>query len=194
MATLKATDLVGAVSMLYAILLHQDSMSSDTQSCMVELDTDVVNVIIATLQFFNRVCELNLEFFQVHIGYLLLRLKLHFIWKNYFLIIFCNQNILGAEGISLQVRHIISYLLKYCVQNEGYKELLHKVIEFIGFFAIHHHDNQVFFNKKRKELSISITAFYITLSCFRWYFSLDQRQQFFSSYQIYHLHTSVIHL
>lgn len=65
MATLKATDLVGAVSMLYAILLHEDSMSPGTMSSMTVLHSDVVNVIIATLQFFNRVCELNLEFFQV---------------------------------------------------------------------------------------------------------------------------------
>ena len=50
---------------------------------------------------------------------------------------------LGAEGISLQIRHITSYLLKYCVQNEGYDDLLHQVIEFIGFFAIHHQENQV---------------------------------------------------
>lgn len=65
------------------------------------------------------------------------------IWSNSFFVACTRQNILGAEGISLQVRHIISYLLKYCVQNDGYKELLHKVIEFIGFFAIHHHDNHV---------------------------------------------------
>lgn len=66
MATLKATELVGAVSMLYAMLLHQVSMSGvDNQSSMTILQPDVVNVIIVTLQLFSRVCELNLEFFQV---------------------------------------------------------------------------------------------------------------------------------
>lgn len=66
MATLKATELVGAVSMLYSILLYQDSMSTaDCQSAMTILQPDVVSVIIAALQLFSRVCELNLEFFQV---------------------------------------------------------------------------------------------------------------------------------
>jgi len=68
MATLKATELVGAVSMLYAMLLHQDSMSTadnQTNRPMTILQPDVVSVIIATLQLFSRVCELNLEFFQV---------------------------------------------------------------------------------------------------------------------------------
>lgn len=65
MVTLKATELVGAVSMLYAILLHQDSMSNDAPSNDMVLQSAVVNVIIATLRLFSRVCELNLEFFQV---------------------------------------------------------------------------------------------------------------------------------
>lgn len=65
MATLKATELVGAVSMLYSILLHQDSMSNDVPSNDMVLQSAVVNVIIATLRLFSRVCELNLEFFQV---------------------------------------------------------------------------------------------------------------------------------
>ncbi len=66
MATLRATELVGAVSMLYAMLLHQDSMLSiEMQSSMIVLPQDVVNVIIATLRLFSKVCELNLEFFQV---------------------------------------------------------------------------------------------------------------------------------
>ncbi|XP_065216012.1 S phase cyclin A-associated protein in the endoplasmic reticulum [Planococcus citri] len=116
MATLKATELVGAVSMLYAMLLHQDSMSNDNSTVSAVLRPDVVNVIIATLKLFSKVAELNLKFFQ---------------------------NILGAEGISLQVRHIISYLLRYCAQNDSCKDLLHQVIEFIGFFAIHHTDNQL---------------------------------------------------
>lgn len=67
MATLKATELVGAVSMLYAILLHQDSMSNDNSSTVEVLRPDVVNVIIATLRLFSKVAELNLKFFQVSI-------------------------------------------------------------------------------------------------------------------------------
>lgn len=65
METLKATELVGAVSMLYSILLHQVSMSNELPTNEVELQADVVNVIVATLQLFSKVCELNLEFFQV---------------------------------------------------------------------------------------------------------------------------------
>lgn len=65
MATLKATELVGAVSMLYAMLLHQNSMSNDSSSTVAVLPSDVMNVIIATLRLFSKVGELNLKFFQV---------------------------------------------------------------------------------------------------------------------------------
>nr|CAD7201091.1 unnamed protein product [Timema douglasi] len=51
------------------------------------------------------------------------------------------QSVLGAEGISLQFRHMASYLLWYC-SHDNEKELLHEVIRVVGYFAVNNHDNQ----------------------------------------------------
>lgn len=52
------------------------------------------------------------------------------------------QSIVGAEGLSLAFRHIISSLLWYCSQHtcEG---LLHEVIVCVGYFTVNNPDNQV---------------------------------------------------
>lgn len=52
------------------------------------------------------------------------------------------QTILGAEGVSLQFRHITSYILWYC-SHDREKDLLHEVISIVGYFAVQHRDNQV---------------------------------------------------
>ncbi|XP_078369284.1 S phase cyclin A-associated protein in the endoplasmic reticulum-like isoform X2 [Oculina patagonica] len=53
------------------------------------------------------------------------------------------QASLGAEGVSLEFRHIISHLL--CVCSEGKNEdLLHEVILIVGYFTVLNNDNQVF--------------------------------------------------
>lgn len=52
------------------------------------------------------------------------------------------QSVLGAEGLSLAFRHIVSSLLWYCSQNSS-EELLHEVIICVGYFTVNHPDNQV---------------------------------------------------
>ncbi|XP_015770845.1 PREDICTED: S phase cyclin A-associated protein in the endoplasmic reticulum-like [Acropora digitifera] len=53
------------------------------------------------------------------------------------------QASLGAEGVSLEFRHIISHLL--CVCSDGKNEdLLHEVILIVGYFTVLNYDNQVF--------------------------------------------------
>ena len=52
------------------------------------------------------------------------------------------QSVLGAEGLSLAFRHIVSSLLWYCSQHSA-DELLHELIISVGYFTVNHPDNQV---------------------------------------------------
>lgn len=52
------------------------------------------------------------------------------------------QSVLGAEGLSLAFRHVVSSLLWYCTQHSS-EELLHEVIICVGYFTVNHPDNQV---------------------------------------------------
>lgn len=52
------------------------------------------------------------------------------------------QSVLGAEGLSLAFRHIVSSLLRFCSQQPS-EELLHQVIVCVGYFTVNHPDNQV---------------------------------------------------
>ncbi|XP_069682477.1 S phase cyclin A-associated protein in the endoplasmic reticulum isoform X2 [Periplaneta americana] len=114
-ATLQVTELVGAVSMLYGMLLHQGAPPRGSASPPPALPPHTIAVTIATIRLLSRVAELDLQMFQ---------------------------SVLGAEGISLQFRHIASYLLWYCSHDKE-KELLHEVVRVVGFFAVRNHDNQM---------------------------------------------------
>ncbi|XP_054277769.1 S phase cyclin A-associated protein in the endoplasmic reticulum [Macrosteles quadrilineatus] len=123
-ATLRVTELVGGVSMMYGMLLHQGAPLSSPPA----LSQKTVWLTQATLHLLKAVAQLDLNMFQ---------------------------SVLGAEGISLQLRHIASYLLWYCchpraednVSQEDWldstRELLHQVIEVVGYFAVNHYDNQM---------------------------------------------------
>jgi len=53
------------------------------------------------------------------------------------------QRVLGAEGISLELRHIVSYLIWYNSHHTANSDLLHEVILCVGYFAVLNADNQV---------------------------------------------------
>ncbi|CAH0390523.1 unnamed protein product [Bemisia tabaci] len=105
---LKDTELMGAVSLLYGMLLHQGAPQT--------LPSHTLTVATATMKFLATCAQLQLKLFQ---------------------------SVLGAEGISLQFRHIASYLLWYCSQNKNETELLHQVVELVGYFAVGNNDNQL---------------------------------------------------
>uniref|UniRef100_A0A8C5TNN0 S-phase cyclin A associated protein in the ER n=1 Tax=Malurus cyaneus samueli TaxID=2593467 RepID=A0A8C5TNN0_9PASS len=114
-AALQATDLVGVLHMLYCVLFHGTISDPNTASPKDSYAASTVQVAIQSLRFFNSFAVLDLPAFQ---------------------------SIVGAEGLSLAFRHIISSLLWYCSQHtcEG---LLHEVIICVGYFTVNNTDNQI---------------------------------------------------
>ncbi|XP_015494731.1 S phase cyclin A-associated protein in the endoplasmic reticulum [Parus major] len=112
---LQATDLVGVLHMLYCVLFHGTISDPNTASPKDSYAANTVQVAIQSLRFFNSFAVLDLPAFQ---------------------------SIVGAEGLSLAFRHIISSLLWYCSQHtcEG---LLHEVIICVGYFTVNNPDNQI---------------------------------------------------
>ncbi|XP_070178825.1 S phase cyclin A-associated protein in the endoplasmic reticulum-like [Littorina saxatilis] len=53
-----------------------------------------------------------------------------------------HERTLGEEGMSLEFRHIASYLTWYS-SHHLYEDLLHEVILSVGYFTVLHPDNQV---------------------------------------------------
>ncbi|XP_039933341.1 S phase cyclin A-associated protein in the endoplasmic reticulum isoform X2 [Hirundo rustica] len=114
-AALQATDLVGVLHMLYCVLFHGTISDPNTAGPKDSYAASTVQVAIQSLRFFNSFAVLDLPAFQ---------------------------SIVGAEGLSLAFRHIISSLLWYCSQHtcEG---LLHEVIICVGYFTVNNPDNQI---------------------------------------------------
>uniref|UniRef100_A0A1A8RE65 S phase cyclin A-associated protein in the ER n=1 Tax=Nothobranchius rachovii TaxID=451742 RepID=A0A1A8RE65_9TELE len=120
-ALLQSTDLVGVVHTLYCILLHSFSPESASQS-QEPYSLEVIQVALQGIRFLNSFALLDLSAFQ---------------------------SVLGAEGLSLAFRHIVSSLLWYCTQHSS-EELLHEVIICVGYFTVNHPDNQVIVQSGRQ--------------------------------------------
>ncbi|XP_037109118.1 S phase cyclin A-associated protein in the endoplasmic reticulum isoform X3 [Syngnathus acus] len=120
-ALLQSTDLVGVVHTLYSILLHSFSPESSSQS-QEPYSAGVIQVALQGIRFLNSFALLDLSAFQT---------------------------VLGAEGLSLAFRHIVSSLLWYCTQHSA-EELLHEVIICVGYFTVNHPDNQVIVQSGRQ--------------------------------------------
>ncbi|XP_072241940.1 S phase cyclin A-associated protein in the endoplasmic reticulum isoform X3 [Leuresthes tenuis] len=120
-ALLQSTDLVGVVHTLYCILLHSFLPESASQS-QEPYGPGVIQVALQGIRFLNSFALLDLSAFQ---------------------------SVLGAEGLSLAFRHIVSSLLWYCTQHSS-EELLHEVIICVGYFTVNHPDNQVIVQSGRQ--------------------------------------------
>ncbi|XP_039275992.1 S phase cyclin A-associated protein in the endoplasmic reticulum [Nilaparvata lugens] len=112
-ATLRATELMGAVSLLYGMLMHQGAPPPATPP--PPLPTHTLAVAAATVKLLNTTAKMHLPMFQ---------------------------SVVESEGLSLQFRHIASYLLWYCT-GQHQQILLHQLVPLIGYFAINHRDNQM---------------------------------------------------
>ena len=106
--------------MLYGMLLHQ-GRDSCREGVPPALPLHTMRVVTDTLSLLLRLAR------QQHRVHLL-------------------QAVLGEEGISLEFRHIASYLLYYLghrhQESEEGKELLNSVILLVGYFTANHTDNQ----------------------------------------------------
>ncbi|XP_074088582.1 S phase cyclin A-associated protein in the endoplasmic reticulum isoform X2 [Macrotis lagotis] len=114
-AALQATDLVGVLHMLYCILFHGTITDPTTTSPKDSYTQSTIQVALQSLRFFNSFAVLDLPAFQ---------------------------SIVGAEGLSLAFRHILSSLLWHCARHSC-EVLLHEVIICVGYFTVNHPDNQV---------------------------------------------------
>ncbi|XP_067091368.1 S phase cyclin A-associated protein in the endoplasmic reticulum isoform X2 [Osmerus mordax] len=119
---LQSTDLVGVVHTLYCILLHSSLPEPAAQSPQEPYAAGVIQVALQGLRFLNSFALLDLSAFQ---------------------------SVLGAEGLSLAFRHIVSSLLWYCSQHSA-DELLHELIISVGYFTVNHPDNQVIVQSGRQ--------------------------------------------
>ncbi|XP_048014187.1 S phase cyclin A-associated protein in the endoplasmic reticulum isoform X2 [Megalobrama amblycephala] len=124
-ALLQSTDLVGVLHMLYCILLHSappEPLSASPAGPQGPYSPSVIQVALQGLRFLNTFALLDLSAFQC---------------------------VLGAEGLSLAFRHIVSSLLWYCSQQSS-EELLHELIICVGYFTVNHPDNQVIVQSGRQ--------------------------------------------
>ena len=110
---LQGTELAGTVSMLYGMLLHQGrDFDRDRDSPPSPLPPHTLAVAVEACTLLHRLVR------DHHV-----------------------QTVLGREGISLEFRHIASYLLYYC-QHHNQTKLLNLVIVLVGYFTANHPDNQ----------------------------------------------------
>nr|XP_045611735.1 S phase cyclin A-associated protein in the endoplasmic reticulum-like isoform X1 [Procambarus clarkii]XP_045611736.1 S phase cyclin A-associated protein in the endoplasmic reticulum-like isoform X1 [Procambarus clarkii]XP_045611737.1 S phase cyclin A-associated protein in the endoplasmic reticulum-like isoform X1 [Procambarus clarkii] len=112
--TLHVTDACGVVSLLYGILLHQGGRSSLPQA-PPKLSQTTHAITVAATTLLHNLASLDLAMFQ---------------------------GVLGSEGISLEFRHIASYLLWYC-SHWPCEDILHNIIPLVGFFAVNNRENQM---------------------------------------------------
>ncbi|XP_069836326.1 S phase cyclin A-associated protein in the endoplasmic reticulum isoform X2 [Dendropsophus ebraccatus] len=114
-AALQSSDLVGVVHMLYCALFHNSSSEPNVSSSKETYEQNTIQVAIQSLRFLNSFATLHLQSFQ---------------------------SVVGAEGLSLAFRHVISSLIWFCTQYTC-EDLLHEIIVCVGYFTVNHADNQV---------------------------------------------------
>ncbi|XP_064608297.1 S phase cyclin A-associated protein in the endoplasmic reticulum-like isoform X2 [Liolophura sinensis] len=112
--TFEVTDLVGIVSLLYGMLLHSGAPARG-EAAPPDLPQHTIAVTTIGIRMLNHMAMLDLPMLQ---------------------------KTLGAEGLSLEFRHIASYLIWFCSEKSS-EELLHEVILCVGYFTALHPDNQV---------------------------------------------------
>ncbi|KAE8617039.1 hypothetical protein XENTR_v10008963 [Xenopus tropicalis] len=114
-AALQSSDLVGVLHMLYCALFHNSTSDPNNSSTKETYEQNTIQLAAHSLQFLNSFAMLHLQAFQ---------------------------SVVGAEGLSLAFRHVISSLLWFCSQYTC-EDLLREIIVCVGYFTVNHADNQV---------------------------------------------------
>ncbi|KAM4747900.1 S phase cyclin A-associated protein in the endoplasmic reticulum isoform 2-T2 [Rhinophrynus dorsalis] len=114
-AALQNSDLVGVLHMLYCTLFHSSASDPSVSSNKETYEQNTIQVAAHSLRFLNSFAMLHLQAFQ---------------------------SVVGAEGLSLAFRHVISSLLWFC-SHYTCEDLLHEIIVCVGYFTVNHSDNQV---------------------------------------------------
>lgn len=114
-AALQNSDLVGVLHMLYCALFHNSSSEPSVSNSKETYEQNTIQVAMHSLRFLNSFATLHLQSFQ---------------------------SVVGAEGLSLAFRHVISSLIWFCTQYTC-EELLHEIIVCVGYFTVNNLDNQV---------------------------------------------------
>ncbi|XP_031548522.1 S phase cyclin A-associated protein in the endoplasmic reticulum-like [Actinia tenebrosa] len=117
--TFQQTELVGIISTLYTMLMTAGQARHFSPP--PSLPEYQIKVATEGLRALNNMAKLDLKILQ---------------------------SSLGGEGVSLEFRHILSYLLWICGEGTP-EELLHEVILVIGYFTVLNNENQVFIQSGR---------------------------------------------
>ncbi len=122
--TLKETNLVNIISMLYG-MLHKDASTP--------IRYDPVNGAAEQTKKSQPPSSLELTTLSLRVLNQMMVLDVQMV-----------QAILGEESLSLQLRHIASYLIWYLTTNK-HDDLLHEILLLIGYFCVLNDENQVIF-------------------------------------------------
>ncbi|PIK61380.1 putative S phase cyclin A-associated protein in the endoplasmic reticulum [Apostichopus japonicus] len=114
--TLRATGLAGIISLLYGILLHGGTPARGSTAAPPELPEHTLSVVSTGIKMLSSVASIDLHLLQ---------------------------GAMGAEGISLEFRHIATYLIWYCSHFTECSDMLHEVILIVGYFSLQNTDNQM---------------------------------------------------
>ena len=114
-AVYKTTSVVGIISMLYGLLHNESASYYKNEVGIKHLPSNVLQIILMGFRMLNQTAVLDLNMLQT---------------------------LLSEESLSLQLRHITSFLLWYCTQTNT-NDLLNEVILLIGYFTVLNVENQV---------------------------------------------------
>ncbi|XP_067932138.1 S phase cyclin A-associated protein in the endoplasmic reticulum-like [Watersipora subatra] len=114
MQTYEDIELAGIMSLLYGMLLHNVPTRGEVSTPPL-LSSNTLTVTLVGLRLINQLATMDLKLVQ---------------------------RVLGSEGVSLELRHIVSYLIWYCTQHTDNEELLHEAILCVNYFVVLNADNQ----------------------------------------------------